>query len=442
MRFADSHLYLRGAESIRDVVSVDADLLIFDEYDLINLENLLEAERRIAASQNPMIRRVGIPTELGWGIWERYIDSDQRRWHVTCPGCGEEQALTFEDNVTWRDDYGRIVDEHLACRVCEQVIDPANGRWIAAHPERSVPGFQVSRLMVPGVDLKTLIAASKRQDARARQKFSANDLAEPYAEPLSRLTPADIARAVAAGTAWNDGIPLQQVATYPGPNFVTAGVDPAGTRLFRVRISELVYAPGTEIVLRRALHIGTVSDWDELHALCTRYGVHLVCVDAGSELHMALAFADSYGGTVFLVRELSMPTNPLKLDRANQQIKIDRTFLLDATLDALRLGNNLLPEDLPPGYVDEMTSPTRTYVETSGRRQARYVKRGDDDYAHAEAFDHLAASLLPVDVPEEELVLVPISEVLPECAPSSWLSYADRLENEEPEYHPGPGDIW
>ncbi len=445
MRFAASHLYLRGAESIRDVVSIDADLLIFDEYDLINLENLLEAERRIAASQNPMIRRVGIPTELGWGIWARYTDSDQRRWHVTCPGCGEEQPLTFEDSVRWRNDYGRIVDEHLACRACAQVIDPANGRWIAAHPERSIPGFQVSRLMVPGVDLKTLITASKRQDSRARQKFSANDLAEPYAEPLSGLTPADIAKAVALGTAWNDGDPLRQEKTSPGLNLVTAGVDPAGTRLFRVRISELVTDPGQGAVVRRGLFIGTVSNWDELPALCSRYGVHLVCVDAAPELNKALEFADRYSRIVFLVRELWMPGDPMKIDEDNQQVKVDRTFMLDTTFESLRLGGNLLPEDLPAGYVDEMTSPKRTFEEVRGRRQARYLKRGDDDYAHAEGFDYIAACLLTIlNAREEEVLLTPIEDVLPGYKPSSWPSYDSLdLNDDPPEYHPGQGpDIW
>src|SRR3954470_8694380 len=137
-----------------------------------------------------------------------------------------------------------------------------------------------------------------------------------------------------------------------------------------------------------------------------------------------------------------MSANPLKIDLENQQVRIDRTYLLDATFNSLRRGQNLLPEDLPIGYIDEMTSPTRTVREVGGKRRARYEKRGPDDYAHAEAFDELAASLLTALAAEEESVLVPISEVLPLLqgyAPEPWLTYLASLEDEEPEYRPGPG---
>lgn len=434
MRFGASHLYFRGAESIRDVVGVDADVLVFDEYDLLLVENLLEAERRIAASRNPMIRRIGVPSEQGRGIWAHYQDSDQRRWHVSCEKCGEVQTLTF-DNVAWAEDYGRIVNERLACRGCKEGLDPRLGRWIASHPERPVPGFHVSRLMVPGVDLKTLIQAYKRPGQLARQKFVTNDLGEPYFEPLAGLTAADIRSGVDAATANNAGLPWRQQSSYAGSNLVTAGVDPAGVRPFRVRISEQLSEPNSPQIIRRALYIGTVADWKELLALCRRYNVDLVCVDAGSERHSASAFADAYGA-VLLVYELFMPTNPLKFDLAAGQIKVDRTYLLDATFDALRVGNNLLPEDLPAGYVDEMTSPRRTITEVRGRRQAHYEKRGDDDYAHAEALDFLASTMLAVlswwNGGREEVEFPPIGEVLPNFTPSSldW-SYSPGLHEDD-----------
>ena len=130
-----------------------------------------------------MIRRIGVPSEVGYGIWARYESSDQRRWHVACPNCAEEQPLSFEQNVTWREDYGRIVDERLACRSCRETLDPRLGRWIAQHPERPTPGFHVSRLMVPALNLKTLIEASKQRGPLARQKFVTNDLGEPSLSP-------------------------------------------------------------------------------------------------------------------------------------------------------------------------------------------------------------------------------------------------------------------
>ena len=423
MQFGPSFLYFRGAESIRDVVSVDADIVIADEVDLINVDNLLEVDRRVAASSLGLLRRVGVPTEPGFGIAAFYEASDQRRWHVECFHCGELQALVFEDNVFWTEKLGSIQDEKIVCRACQMPLDAGHGRWIATFPERAVPGFHVNRLMVPGTDLKALIKASRRQDTRGLRKFMANDLGLPFTDASAGLSPGDLATAVEAGTAWNNGVPLRQVTSYSGTNLVTAGVDPAGTRDFRVRISEPVTDPHTRQQLRRALYIGRVKGWPELHQLLISYNVAVVCVDCGSEFHSATAFADGYPGTVYRVRELHLPTHTFRIDRDSRIIHVDRTYLLDVTCDEMRAGHNLLPADLPHGYVEEMTSPRKRWTDSpSGHRTARYEKTGTDDYAHAEGFDILAARVTPniEDEASGEVELVPITDVVDFQPSSLW----------------------
>jgi hypothetical protein len=414
MQFGPSFLYFRGAESIRDVISVDADLLFTDELDQINPDNLLEADRRVAASTLGLIRRVGVPTEPGTGIAALYEASDQRRWHVECPSCHDRQDLVFAENVIWTEDLGNIRDEKIVCRSCRSRLDLRHGCWIPSFPGRAVPGFHVNRLMVPGTNLKTLIAGSRRQDERGRRKFTANDLGLPFTDASVGLSRADLAAAVEAGTVWNNGVPLRQQSNYWGQNLVTAGVDPAGRRDFRVRISEVVTDPLIGQKRRRALCIRTVPGWPELHNLLLAYNATVVCVDCGSEFHSATAFTEGYPGSVYRVRELQMHTRPVRIDSESRTIQVDRTYLLDATCDNMRAGHNLLPEDLPPGYVNEMTSPRRRLTESpSGFRIARYEKTGRDDYAHAEGFDILAGVAAEFEEQSsDEIELIPITQIV------------------------------
>ena len=423
MQFGPSFLYFRGAESIRDVVSVDADFVIEDELDLIKGDHLLEADRRVAASAFGMIRRVGVPSEPSFGIAAQYEDSDQRSWHVECASCGDLQPLTFAENVSWKEDLGQIHEERVVCRNCRSSLDVRLGRWIPGFPDRAVPGFHINRLMVPGTNLKTLIKQSRRQDEQGRRKFTANDLGLPFSEPSVGLSRADLAGGIDAGRAWNGGVPLRLQTAYSGENVVTAGVDPAGTRDFRVRISEIVTDPLTGEPLRRALWMGLVPSWRELPDVLLAYDTTVVCVDCGWELNSATAFAEKYPGIVYLARELQLHSVPLRIDPESRKIQVDRTYVLDVMCDQIRAGHNLLPEDLPHGYVEEMTSPRKVHKDSpSGHRIVRYEKRGAaDDYAHAECFDILAGLAGGISLAnQEEIELVPITEVIDFKPSSLW----------------------
>jgi len=96
----DGLVYFRGSESRRGLDSVDADYVVFDEYDTLAHKNIPDAERRVTGPLSAgLIRRVGVPTFPGWGIARLYTESDQRRWQVKCGSCGEWQAPEFEANV-------------------------------------------------------------------------------------------------------------------------------------------------------------------------------------------------------------------------------------------------------------------------------------------------------------------------------------------------------
>ncbi len=99
MQIGRGYLYLRGSESVADLQSVDADVLVLDEYDLLAADHIPDAERRLGASEYGFIRRVGVPSLPGFGIAELYERSDRRRWHVRCDSCNERQPVSFAENI-------------------------------------------------------------------------------------------------------------------------------------------------------------------------------------------------------------------------------------------------------------------------------------------------------------------------------------------------------
>lgn len=116
-------VYFRGSQARRGLDAVDADYVVFDEYDMLCHENIPDAERRVTGPLSAgLIRRVGVPTVPDWGIARLYDQSDQRRWHVRCDACGDWQTIDFDRNV----------DKTTAVRVCadcRKPLDVSAGEW-------------------------------------------------------------------------------------------------------------------------------------------------------------------------------------------------------------------------------------------------------------------------------------------------------------------------
>ena len=171
-QFGLGRCFFRGSQAKTDLLAIDADVLLLDEYDSLNPLNIPEAEQRIGASTLALIRRVGVPSDPESGIAKLYRESDQRQWHVDCDACGETQVLTFHEHVDWdEDEHGVITNVRVLCRACREQLDVGRGRWIAAYPGRPRRGYQVHRLMVRGADLRQLDRGEQAANALPRPEL-------------------------------------------------------------------------------------------------------------------------------------------------------------------------------------------------------------------------------------------------------------------------------
>jgi phage terminase large subunit GpA-like protein len=140
------------------------------------------------------------PTIKGYSRVERsFEESDQRRYHVPCPQCGEHQVLEWGGpdlpyGFKWdKDERGEGIPEsvYYVCRangcVIREIDKPemvAKGQWIAAKPFKGHAGFHIwaAYSLFPNACWSNLVAEWLRvkNDPLARQTFINLVLGNPY----------------------------------------------------------------------------------------------------------------------------------------------------------------------------------------------------------------------------------------------------------------------
>jgi hypothetical protein len=376
-------LYCRGTQ--RPVESIDADVVVSDEYDYSDQANIEASERRVTGPMSAgLLRRVGVPTVPGYGVSAVYESSDQRVWSVKCGACSEWNPMRGAEAFAANVDAEALA---IVCRKCRRRLDVQSaGEWVATFPEREVRGYHMPKLIVPGVRLDGLVANSRKTRPDQRQAFYNRDLASRTRLP-STGSSIDQIRACMRDD-------LRPLPVLRSDRFATMGVDVASTRALNVVIEEVLDGnTGRRVV------VGEIEDgsegpaFEQLCALMGRYGVTTACIDR-AERRFSEAFADAFPGQVYLVGYTPSPgargdVAAWQVDDPGRMVTLWRTLAIDATLERFRLGTVLLPplEMLPADYPAHLGNAVRQNVEVAGGQvRADYVRLGPDDYLHAEVY--------------------------------------------------------
>lgn len=162
--FPGGQLVITGANSAVGLRSMPAQYAFMDEIDGYPIDvdeegspiALVEARQRTFARRKRA--KVSTPTIAGRSAIEAAYDaSDQRRFYVPCPDCGEMQPLEF-GRLTWTKLRLAAEDAVYECRACFFPIENhqktemlARGEWRAEKPEHigKVRGYHLSALYAP-----------------------------------------------------------------------------------------------------------------------------------------------------------------------------------------------------------------------------------------------------------------------------------------------------
>jgi len=390
-RIRDRFIYFRGGK-VNDrgmapqLKSIDADVLMLDEFDEIDPRAPAIARKRLGHSQIAEEVAVSTPTYPGIGIHAEWQDCDQREWHVPCPACGERQTVDINRIVVEWDAMGRPVSWHghadgrawCACRKCGAELNHlAAGEWVAAYPSRSADaiGFHLTKLFSPAVRLLDLVRGLQTTDETKRREAFNQDLGVPYSP-----------RGLRVGDDTLDACRRDYIhSTSSTSERLVAGIDVGGVLHCVIRAFDV------ETGERRQVWAGEL-DWESVKPTLDRFGVATAVIDALPETTKARELqAKCKPGMVWLSYYTSDTKAPEPVEFSDERgvALLDRTRTLDGTFALFLDGLNALPANIRnlPDYYAHLKASVRTVEKNAkGEAVARYVETGPDHYAHAENY--------------------------------------------------------
>ena len=233
--FPGGHVTSCGANSPSSLASRPCRIILCDEVDRYPLSAGTEgdpvalARKRSATFWNRKIILVSTPTEKGSSrIEDAYDESDQRRYFVPCPDCGDHQDLKWS-NVKWTD--GKPQSAEYTCEHCGSCWNDAKrfqsiryGEWRkTSEGDGKTAGFHLSALCSPWTPLEDIVRdflASKRDPMRLRTWINTT-LGETFEEQGERIDEYDLYE---RREVWDGELP-------DGAVVLTAGVDVQDDRL-------------------------------------------------------------------------------------------------------------------------------------------------------------------------------------------------------------------
>lgn len=231
--FPGGALSLVGANSPASLASRPIRVILADETDRYPMsageegDPISLAKRRSATFWNRKFIAVSTPTNRGGSRIEMlYEESDQRKFYVPCPHCGEYQVLLWR-NVHWQEGQPKTALYH--CEKCgaewsesQRHMAVSKGEWRATAPFNGAAGFWLNALYSPWVhlgDTAEEFMAAKRDPMRLKT-FTNTILAESWEDQGEGVDD----YAVAQRKEDYDGIPEEVV-------LLTCGVDVQDDRL-------------------------------------------------------------------------------------------------------------------------------------------------------------------------------------------------------------------
>jgi phage terminase large subunit GpA-like protein len=306
-------LVITGANSAVGLRSMPARYLFLDEVDAYppsadeegDPVALAEARTRTFSWWSKVLLG-STPTIHGISRIEReYEVSDQRRYFVPCPHCGEMQWLKFE-RLRW--DKGKPETAHYECASCDVRIEEYHktamleaGEWrpTAEAQDPGTIGFHISALYSPvgwlsWENIARLWEAATTDEAR--RSFKNSVLGETWVETGEAP---DWQRLYERRESW-------PIGTVPsGALFLTAGAD---VQKDRIEIDIWAWGRGLEswlvdhIVIEGGLEhaetwdeLALLLDWAWPHAHGTRIGIAKFAIDTGYEAPAVYAWARRVG---------------------------------------------------------------------------------------------------------------------------------------------------
>jgi len=269
----DSQIYYRGTWSKKSAMMIPADLLIHDELDASKQEIVTDYETRLKHSSYKWKWYFSHPSTEGTGIHKKFLETDQKHWHITCRACKEEQVLTWPESID------RTLQMYV-CKKCHQPLtddDRRKGRWketghLADRFKYPSSGYWISSLMCPWIPAHEIINNYETKDP---EYFYTKVLGLPYS---------------GGGNKINRELLVQNCT--PRVN------SQSGRIVFGVDTGVKVHLVAGNA--EGLFYYSETDGYDELERLLDRFPKSVAVIDQGGDLISPRKLREKYPGRIFL----------------------------------------------------------------------------------------------------------------------------------------------
>ena len=376
-------IYYRGSDSVMQIRSIDADIVVCDEVDLFREGSVDKAKERLGSAEMPLFRAFSQPQYPKGPIDELYDSSDQRYYYIPCEHCNEKQRLTWDENIDFN---LKMTDVRVICKKCKKTINRlAEGEWIAHEPDKYAHGYQISKLYSPRANLPAMLRKYANQsDPETVQSFWNADMGIPH-RPEGTPGLESFLREV---YPWMTTYQQQAMGIDVGRKLHIAIIGRDNpSEPWRLTFIEAVNH--FELEDARKGEVSLEERWQQ-------YLPNNTIIDAGGDPRATAKWAEQHRGKVRLWQHRPSAVSPEWTD--DGFVNMHRTALLDLLYSTLKSHTVILHQHAggqDKDFWPHLEANVKELVMEKDREVLRYSPKSADHYAFALAFAILAAGLRP-----------------------------------------------
>ena len=401
-RAGSANMFLRGSRSRNQLKSIPVSFAAIDEVDEMVQQNIPLIFERMSGQLNQQSFLLSTPTIEHFGINAYFQQSSQDHFFFQCPSCSRLTQLVFPECLeitaeSWSDP--KVYDSYLKCKECKnKLVHEAKheylantGQWVSGYTDRVMRGFHVNQMYSATVKPYQIASSylKGQENPADEQEFWNSKMGMPHEPEGARISDADIQKCIGQ---------YRMQDSSPGHALVTMGVDVG--KWIHYEITQYgLSSMSSDVSLSargRLLKAGKVEHFEELDVKMKQYKVNFCVIDANPERRKALEFAQRHWGHVklcFYGRGVNGKNITMHAPEQHT-LTVDRTSWLDLSLGRIRGERMGLPADIPLEYKEHLKNLVRiTEKDQDGNPVAKYIKTGEDHYAHARNYNEIALQL-------------------------------------------------
>lgn len=417
-----SMLYIGGTWGSNDAISIPATVVVNDEVDFSNQMVLGQMESRLRHQEQDEHGYSGYrqlfstPTVDDFGINSHFKVGSQQYYAVKCKCCGHVQIPDYFTQMVLPG-FDRPIEEwsrtHLqdpqydaskAMLICEKcgkclyasgsLYDPSCREWVAKHPDRAFSSYQVHPWDVPRYNSPKSILKQVNMYQTEEDFFN-------FVIGIPRITDESM--------FITNNVIREQVKSSVYVPYVEGSQAPEGTYFIGMDVGKTCHIVVTALIQGQEQVVNAMTITQGAHTLrqlaCAVYDYYKpahMCVDAGPDNSLVTDLVNYGGGKIQAVEyanrvdglRIFAEKDPAPNEEFFRCLRADRTKLIGQVMKEHNAGSIKYPVKVIDNVFTHLKGLRREVnsdPSSSGSLKFRYVKIGDDHYAHALCYCKLAA---------------------------------------------------